>query len=56
VSGSIAPAITAIYFDNGLGNWWPISTGLTALVGGLLMLNLRRHLSESEDGRAAPSS
>jgi MFS family permease len=56
VSGSIAPAITAIYFDNGLGNWWPISTGLTALVGGLLMLNFRRHLSESEDGRAAPSS
>ena len=51
LSGTVAPVITALYFDNGLGNWWPISTGLTALCGGLLMLNLRRHLSDSEDGR-----
>ena len=51
VAGSLAPAITGIYFANGLGNWWPLSTGLTALAGGLLMLNLRRHLSAHEDGR-----
>jgi len=51
VAGSLAPAITGVYFANGLGNWWPLSTGLTALAGGLLMLNLRRHLSAREDGR-----
>jgi MFS family permease len=51
VAGSLAPAITGIYFANGLGNWWPLSTGLTALGGGLLMLNLRRHLTAREDGR-----
>ena len=56
VSGSVAPAITALYFAHGLGNWWPFSTGVTALCGGLLMLNLRRHLSAKEDGRElAPS-
>jgi MFS family permease len=53
VAGSAAPAITAIYFANGLGNWWPLSTGLTALGGGLLMLNLRRHLTRTEDGQKA---
>jgi MFS family permease len=56
LSGSVAPAITALYFDNNLGNWWPLSTGLTALCGGLLMLNLRRRLSDSEDGRRAKSA
>jgi MFS family permease len=56
LAGSVAPAITAVYFDNHLGNWWPLSTGLTALCGGLLMLNLRRHLSASEDGRPVASS
>ena len=50
ISGTIAPAIAALYFNNGLGNWWPLSTGLTALVGSALMLNLRRHLSAREDG------
>jgi MFS family permease len=53
LAGSLAPAITAIYFDNHLGNWWPASTGATALLGGLLMLNLRRKLSVEEDGRVA---
>lgn len=56
LSGSLAPFITALYFDNGLGNWWPLSTGLTALVGGLLMLNLRRHLNDVEDGLVAVTS
>jgi MFS family permease len=56
VSGSVAPAITAVYFANGLGNWWPLSTGVTALCGGLLMLNLRRSLSAREDGRELPDA
>jgi MFS family permease len=51
VSGTLAPAITALYFNDHLGNWWPLGTGLTALVGGGLMLRLRRLLSASEDGR-----
>lgn len=50
-SGTFAPVITALFFDNHLGNWWPLCTGLAALAGSLLMLNLRRRLSPSEDGR-----
>jgi MFS family permease len=56
VSGSVAPAITALFFANGIGNWWPFSTGMTALCGGLLMLNLRRHLTPHEDGRELTSN
>ena len=51
LAGSLAPAITAIYFDNNISNWWPLSTGITSLVGGLIMLNLRRRLNAKEDGR-----
>jgi MFS family permease len=55
VSGTLAPAITALYFNDHLGGWWPLGTGITALVGGGLMLSLRRHLSASEDGRLEKS-
>jgi MFS family permease len=57
VSGTLAPAITALYFNDHLGNWWPLGTGVTALVGGTLMLRLRHLLSAGEDGRElhAPS-
>jgi MFS family permease len=51
IAGTLAPAITALYYGLHIGNWWPIGTGLTALVGGILMLNLRRHISASADGR-----
>ncbi len=51
LAGSLAPAITAIYFDNNISNWWPLSTGITSLAGGLIMLNLRRRLNAKEDGR-----
>ncbi len=51
VAGTVGPAITALYFDNNLANWWPLATGLTALAGSALMLNLRRGLSAREDGR-----
>ncbi len=56
LSGTLAPAITAFYFNEHLGNWWPLGTGLTALVGGGLMLRLRHLLSASEDGREPPSA
>ncbi|MHB8379397.1 MAG: MFS transporter [Acidimicrobiales bacterium] len=51
VSGTLAPAITALYFSIHLGNWWPMGTGITALVGGAMMMNLRRHISAGADGR-----
>ena len=51
LSGTLAPAITAAFFDNGLSQWWPLSVGVVSLLGGALMLNLRRHLSVAEDGR-----
>lgn len=53
LSGTLAPAITALYYGVHLGNWWPIGTGLTALLGGAMMMNLRRHISASADGRSA---
>lgn len=52
VSGTLAPAITALYYSVHVGNWWPLGTGVTALVGGLMILNLRRHISAEADGRA----
>jgi MFS family permease len=52
LSSSFAPAITAVFFDNGVGDWWPLCVGGLALAGGALMLNLRHHLSASEDGRS----
>jgi MFS family permease len=51
ISSSLAPAITALYFSVHVGNWWPLGTGLTALVGGLMMIDLRRHISATADGR-----
>jgi MFS family permease len=51
LSGTLAPAITALYFNEHAGNWWPLGTGVTALVGGFLMLRLRHLLTDSEDGR-----
>jgi MFS family permease len=51
ISSSLAPAITALYFAVHLGNWWPLGTGLAALVGGFMMMDLRRHISVSADGR-----
>ncbi len=51
ISSSLAPAITALYFSVHLGNWWPLGTGLTALLGGVMMMDLRRHISVAADGR-----
>ncbi len=51
LAGTLGPAVTALYFNLHLGNWWPFGTGLTALVGGAMMLSLRRQLSAHEDGR-----
>ncbi len=53
ISGTLAPAITALYFSVHLGNWWPLGTGVAALIGGALMMNLRRHISVQADGRAS---
>jgi len=50
VSSTLAPAITALYFSLHLGNWWPFGTGITALVGALLILRLRPALTPEEDG------
>ena len=52
VAGTVAPTITAVFFDNGLSNWWPLSASVFSLLGGAMMLNLRHHLSASEDGRS----
>ena len=51
LSATIAPIIVAVFFDDHLGNWWPISVGGLALVSSLMMLNLRHHLNDREDGR-----
>ena len=51
LSSTVAPAMIAAFFDNGLSNWWPLSVAVLSLAGGAFMLTLRRHLSASEDGR-----
>jgi len=52
VSSTLAPAITALYYSLHLGNWWPFGTGITALIGALLILRLRHALTPEEDGTA----
>ncbi len=51
VSASTAPIVVAVFFDNHLSNWWPLSIGVLALASSASMLNLRHHLSDREDGR-----
>ena len=51
-AGTVSPLFTALLFGHHLGNWWPGAVGVIALVGSLLMLDLRRHLSVAEDGLA----
>jgi MFS family permease len=56
IAGTLAPAITALYFSIHLGDWWPLGTGATALVGGAMMVGLRHHISAVADGRVEPAS
>jgi MFS family permease len=56
LSATVAPIIVALYFDNHLGNWWPLSIGVFSLSGALLMFNLHHHLNDREDGRALRST
>jgi MFS family permease len=49
VSGTIAPLVTALYFDHGIGGWWPLGTALTALLASALMLNLRQFVRPGVD-------
>jgi MFS family permease len=53
LAGTLAPAITAFFFSQGWGNYWPLFIGCTGLVGSLMMLTLRRSLSAREDGIGA---
>ena len=52
LSNTLAPMMTGAYYSLHLGNWWPLGTGITTLVGGALMLRLRHELTNEEDGRA----
>lgn len=52
ISGTLAPAVTGIYYYLHIGNWWPLGTAVTALIGGVLMLRLRSVLTPEEDGVA----
>lgn len=54
IAGTLAPLITSAYFETGNSRIWPFATAATAIVGGLLLLNLRRKLTPSQDG-IAPS-
>ena len=56
LSATLASIIVSVFFDDHLGNWWPISVGALALASSLLMLNLRHHLNDREDGPASVSA
>ena len=55
-SNTLAPAITGLYYALHIGNWWPLGTGITALIGGLLVLRLRSALTPEEDGVSSPAA
>lgn len=58
LSSTLAPSITAFFFSENWGSYWPLFIGCAALVGSLMMLTLRRSLSAREDGTepASPPS
>jgi MFS family permease len=50
LSASLAPAITAFFFSENWGDYWPLFVGGASLCGSFLMLRLRRNLNAREDG------
>lgn len=54
ITSMLAPALTAAYYDVHLGNWWPVGTGVMAVLGAALMYRLRHQLTDVEDGRQVP--
>jgi len=50
VASTVSPVITGLYFGNGLAHWWPVATGITALVAAGAFLALRTQLSPAQDG------
>jgi MFS family permease len=50
LAGTLAPAITAFFFSENWGNYWPLFIGGASLCGAFLMLRLRRQLNAREDG------
>jgi len=53
VASALAPALTAFFFSEHWGDYWPIFIGATTLCGSWLMLRLRHRLSPREDGTVA---
>lgn len=56
ISGMAGPALTGALFGHGMGQQWWMLMALGTLVGGLLILRLRRELDPVTDGRVAESS
>lgn len=54
LSGTLAPSITAFFFSEHWGKYWPLFIGCAGLIGSLMMLTLRRSISAREDGTDAP--
>jgi MFS family permease len=55
LAGTLAPAITAFFFSENWGNYWPLFIGAASLCGSFLMLRLRRQLNAREDGTEPPA-
>ena len=55
LAGTLAPAITAFFFSENWGNYWPLFIGGASLCGAFLMLRLRRQLNAREDGTEPPA-
>jgi MFS family permease len=53
LSGTLAPSITAFFFSEHWGKYWPLFIGCAGLIGSLMMLTLRRSISAREDGTDA---
>jgi MFS family permease len=50
LAGTLAPAITAFFFSENWGDYWPLFIAGASLCGSFLMLRLRRQLNAREDG------
>ncbi len=56
LSSVLAPLLAGLFLGRSLALWWPYVIAGGALIGGFLMLGLRRRLTAEEDGRVVPAS
>jgi MFS family permease len=51
LSGAVAPVLTGLFLESGVGRAWPFFVAVLAVTGGVAAMTLRHSLTAKEDGR-----